>query len=60
MAKKTTKQIKTLEMLEKEAIEAALKITKGNISRAADALGIGRGTLYRKIQKFELDISRED
>ncbi len=60
MAKKTTKQIKTLEMLEKEAIEAALKITKGNISRAADALGISRGTLYRKIQKFELDISRED
>lgn len=41
-----------LETLEKQAIEEVLKQTEGNISRAAEKLGITRKTLYRKIKKF--------
>ncbi|MHB1043196.1 MAG: sigma-54-dependent Fis family transcriptional regulator [Eubacteriales bacterium] len=41
-----------LETLERQAIEVVLKQTDGNISRAADKLGITRKTLYRKIQKY--------
>jgi sigma-54 dependent transcriptional regulator, acetoin dehydrogenase operon transcriptional activator AcoR len=38
----------------KQAIQQALKQTKGKIAPAARILGIGRNTLYRKIK--ELDI----
>jgi PAS domain S-box-containing protein len=38
--------------LEKGAISEALKSMKGNVSRAAKMLGIGRTTLYRKIKAY--------
>jgi len=40
-----------LEQIEREAIEKALKISGGNINKAADLLGISRFTLYRKMNK---------
>ncbi|MDD4727525.1 MAG: sigma-54 dependent transcriptional regulator [Dysgonamonadaceae bacterium] len=40
-----------LEELENNAIDQALKQTDGNITRAADLLGISRFALYRKIDK---------
>ena len=40
-----------LEELESYAIDQALKQTDGNITRAADLLGISRFALYRKIDK---------
>ncbi len=40
-----------LEKLENEAIEQALRRVKGNISQAAELLGITRYALYRKIEK---------
>ena len=43
-----------LEKLEKEAIEKALKKATGNVSKAAQYLGITRFALYRKMEKFEL------
>lgn len=43
-----------LELLEREAIEKALYRCNGNISRAAELLGITRYTLYRKIEKLNL------
>lgn len=43
-----------LNLLEKEAIERALLQTVGNISQAAELLGITRFTLYRKIEKYNL------
>ena len=41
--------------VERAAIKAALKETKGNRRKAADNLGIGERTLYRKIKEYELD-----
>ncbi len=40
--------------VERAAIEAALKETRGNRRRAAENLGIGERTLYRKIKEFGL------
>ncbi len=38
-----------LDWLERQAIDAALRATGGNMTRAAGVLGIARATLYRKI-----------
>ena len=40
-----------LEDLERTEIERVLKECNGNISRAAQVLGMGRATLYRKLQR---------
>jgi DNA-binding NtrC family response regulator len=40
--------------IERAVIEAALKETRGNRRRAADLLGIGERTLYRKIKEYRL------
>jgi transcriptional regulator of acetoin/glycerol metabolism len=41
-----------MESAEREAVAAALRAAGGNRSRAAQALGIGRNTLYRKMREF--------
>ncbi|MDK2835548.1 MAG: sigma-54 dependent transcriptional regulator, acetoin dehydrogenase operon transcriptional [Thermosediminibacterales bacterium] len=46
--------ILTLEEVEERAIITALKACKGNISKAAESLGIGRNTLYRKMKKYSI------
>lgn len=43
-----------LEGLEKWAIESAIKKHQGNISNAADELGLSRGALYRRMEKYEI------
>ncbi|WP_370977811.1 sigma-54-dependent transcriptional regulator [Agaribacterium sp. ZY112] len=43
-----------LERVEKMAIEQAIKKHKGNISHAAQELGITRASLYRRIKKYEI------
>jgi DNA-binding NtrC family response regulator len=45
---------RSLDQLEREAIEAALRRTHGNITRAMKQLGIGRTTLYRKLKRYGL------
>lgn len=40
--------------LEKLTIREALLKTKGNLTNAANELGMGRTTLYRKIKKYQL------
>ncbi len=44
----------TLEELERAMVERALKEHKGNVSRAAQALGLSRAALYRRMEKFGL------
>lgn len=43
-----------LEQLEKSAVLAALKKHQGNISHAAQELGLTRTALYRRMQKYDL------
>jgi DNA-binding NtrC family response regulator len=45
----------TMADVEKAAIEAALRASRGNRRRAAEVLGIGERTLYRKIKAYHLD-----
>lgn len=52
--KKEDDRTLNLEMLEKEAIEKALRRSEGNVTRAAELLGITRFALYRKLEKFGL------
>ena len=43
-----------LDEVERRTIVHALKVTEGNVSAAAQALGIGRNTLYRKMEEHNL------
>jgi DNA-binding NtrC family response regulator len=45
----------TMAEVEKAAIEAALREYRGNRRRAAEVLGIGERTLYRKIKSYHLE-----
>jgi DNA-binding NtrC family response regulator len=46
--------IRPFEEEEQRLLTRALRATKGNVRRAAQLLGIGRATLYRKIQQYQL------
>ncbi len=47
------------EILKKEAIKHALERTNGNVVEAAKKLKIGRATLYRLMEKYEIDVSKQ-
>ncbi|MFV0417483.1 MAG: sigma-54-dependent transcriptional regulator [Dysgonomonas sp.] len=49
--KQKNNEVLNLEEIEREAIEKALKLSNGNLNKAADMLGISRFALYRKINK---------
>jgi DNA-binding NtrC family response regulator len=44
----------TMADVERAAIEAALRETRGNRRKAAEVLGIGERTLYRKLKEYQL------
>lgn len=44
----------SLEQVETILIRKALARTQGNVSHAAEALGLSRGALYRRIEKYGL------
>lgn len=46
--------VRPFEEEEQMLLSRALRATKGNVRRAAQLLGIGRATLYRKIQQYKL------
>jgi len=47
---------KTIQEMEKEAIVAALREVAGNRRRAAEMLGMGERTLYRKIKEYDIPL----
>lgn len=48
----------SLELMEKQHIIKVLKDVKGNMTLAANILEIGRNTLYRKLEKYNIDYSK--
>jgi len=51
-------QVRSLEDVERDAIAAALHACRGQVSLTARRLGIGRSTLYRKIEQYALTSER--
>lgn len=49
------RSIVPLQELEKRAIQNALVHTRGDRTTAAQLLGIGRTTLYRKLKEYEIE-----
>lgn len=49
-----TNSVNNLEELEKQTIIRVLKIHSGNISKAADELGLTRAALYRRMEKYNI------
>jgi transcriptional regulator of acetoin/glycerol metabolism len=47
----------SLEQVEKQHISQIMKSVKGNITLAAKILEVGRNTLYRKIEKYNINCS---
>ena len=43
-----------LEQLERQAVERAVRLSEGDMTKAAEYLGITRFALYRKIEKLGL------
>lgn len=51
----STKQLLTLDQIEKTAIIQTLNDVNDNMAAAARILGIGRSTLYRKMEKYKIN-----
>ncbi len=55
LQKKTRNESLKLEDIEKQSIEKAVYIYRGNMSHAARQLGVTRATLYAKMKKYGID-----
>jgi len=49
-----SEEILPMEEEEKRILARALRLTEGNVREASRRLGIGRATMYRKIERYEL------
>ena len=47
-------EVLNLEVVERQAVTRALEVSDNNLPKAAQALGINRSTLYRKLKKYDL------
>src|SRR6056297_39804 len=47
-------RVQPLEELEKVAIEQALALFDGDVNRAAEALGLSRSAMYRRLEKYRI------
>jgi transcriptional regulator with PAS, ATPase and Fis domain len=43
-----------LDRVEQRTVRAALKHHQGNVTKAAKALGLTRGAMYRRLEKYDL------
>jgi transcriptional regulator of acetoin/glycerol metabolism len=50
-------QLNPLKSAEREALLQVLKRARWNISTVARELGVGRNTLYRKLERLNIDLS---
>ena len=48
-------QVSSLEEMERETILLTLQMQRGNVSRMAQVLGVGRTTLWRKLKSYGID-----
>lgn len=53
-----SEQLSSLNIAEQKTIEIAIKKFGGNITQAAKYLHIAKGTLYRKMKKYNLENHR--
>lgn len=44
-----------IEQVEKPMFEVVMQVTRGNITRASEILGLNRGTLRSRLKKYGLD-----
>ena len=49
-----SRQLGRIEQLEVDAILGALRTTGGNVSRAAEHLGLSRATVYRRLHAYQM------
>ena len=49
-----TGDVLNLEVIERQTVTRALKVSDSNLTKTAQALGINRATLYRKLKKYDL------
>ncbi|WP_206099385.1 sigma-54-dependent transcriptional regulator [Rheinheimera riviphila] len=56
----TTMHGRTLDEVEKQLIEQALAQFQGNLSRVAKQLGLSRTALYRRLEKHQLSVQRDE
>ncbi|MEY7999075.1 sigma-54 interaction domain-containing protein [Clostridium sp. Mt-5] len=54
------KKILPLEIVEEQCIRDALRYCQGNAMKASELLKIGKATIYRKINKYGIDLSIYD
>ena len=52
------REISKLDYMERDAINKALINSKGNITKAAMELGISRTTIWRKMKRYEITVSK--
>ncbi len=53
---KDQENLPTITTVEKQLIERYLEYFENNVTKTAKALGIGRNTLYQKLQKYQITI----
>ncbi len=49
-------EIVPFEIVERNAIENSLRVTKGNVAKASAALHLSQATFYRKIRDYDFDL----
>jgi len=59
LPERTEMVVSSLEEMEKIHISRVLEQEKHNMTNAARVLGIGRNTLYRKVEKYQIPIAPE-